>query len=103
MWFSATRLLPPQALEPCLMSAADWNSIPLRGISLGLLEGSMPDMKPTSTEPRPVSAEDEHELDNLVRHYGVTREEARRLIREHGHSRRELEAAAGLLKAKRTF
>ena len=63
----------------------------------------MSDMKPTSAQSDPVSAGDEHELDNLVRHYGVTREEARRLIKEHGHSRRDLEAAAGLLKAKRTF
>jgi hypothetical protein len=46
-------------------------------------------------------AADEREIDNLVRHYGVTREEARRLLKEHGNSPRELEAAAGRLTAKR--
>jgi hypothetical protein len=60
----------------------------------------MPDVK---TKIEGVSPDDEHELDHIVRHYGLTREEARRLIKDHGNSRRELEAAAGRLKAKRMF
>ena len=63
----------------------------------------MPDTKTTREEAGKVSVGDEHEIDNLVRHYGVTRAQARQLINEYGNSRRELEAAAGRLKAKRTF
>jgi len=65
------------------------------------VEGSMPDTKTSFQETGAVPAGDEGEIDNLVRHYGITREQARRLIDEYGNSRRELEAAAGRLKAKR--
>jgi len=61
----------------------------------------MPNAKTKVEETGAVSAGDEREVDNLVRHYGITREEARQLIKQFGNSRRELEAAAGRLKAKR--
>ena len=40
-------------------------------------------------------------VDNLAHTYGITLEEARQLIRDHGHDRLKLEAAAGQLKARR--
>jgi hypothetical protein len=63
----------------------------------------MPDTKLKLETPRTVSADDEHEVDNVVRHYGLTREQARQLIRQFGGNRRELEAAAGRITAKRVF
>jgi hypothetical protein len=63
----------------------------------------MSDAKIKSRETGAVSPNDEREVDNVVRHYGITREQARQLIRQHGNSRRELEAAAGQLRAKRMF
>jgi hypothetical protein len=44
---------------------------------------------------------DQSEIDYFVRQYGLTREEARELIRVHGDDRKELDAAAGRLKAAR--
>jgi hypothetical protein len=61
----------------------------------------MADGKTKEEQPTGAPKDDEHELDRIVKHYGITREEARRLIRQHGDNRRDLEAAAGQLKAKR--
>jgi hypothetical protein len=44
---------------------------------------------------------DQSEIDYFVRQYGLTHEEARELIRAHGDDRKELDAAAGRLKAAR--
>jgi hypothetical protein len=71
-------------------------------LAITRLEGEMAEAK-AKREPAPISAGDDHEVDQVVRHYGVTREQARRLIREHGANRRELEAAAGRLSAKRSL
>jgi hypothetical protein len=43
----------------------------------------------------------EANVENLAHTYGITLEEARQLIRDHGHDRLKLEAAAGQLKARR--
>jgi hypothetical protein len=62
----------------------------------------MPDEK-TAPERWPLSADDDHSIDDIVKHYGVTREQARQLIKDHGASRLDLEAAAGRLMAKRVL
>jgi hypothetical protein len=63
----------------------------------------MPNVKTRPEDSRTVPSDSEHEVDNVVRHYGVTREQARQLIKQYGSSRKELEAAAGQLRAKRMF
>ena len=43
----------------------------------------------------------EANVENLAHTYGITLEEARQLIKDHGHDRLKLEAAAGQLKVRR--
>jgi hypothetical protein len=63
----------------------------------------MQDEKTAAADRWPLSADDDHSIDHIVKHYGVTREQARQLIKEHGASRLDLEAAAGRLMAKRVL
>jgi len=52
-------------------------------------------MTPTSV------SSDYGEIDHVANQYGLTRAEARQLIRTYGYDRKELEAAAGRLKVWR--
>lgn len=53
------------------------------------------------SDPKKGSPGEDHEVDYVVRKYGLTRDQARGIVKEHMGDRDKIDAAAGNMKAHR--